>query len=146
MTGKTDKDYEKTYTEPKLREKLKEEIKEGDKGGKAGQWSARKSQLLTKEYEKEGGGYKDSGHKTDAQKSLSQWTKEDWQSADHKVAIRGEDETVRYLPKAVWDQLSSKEKTETNKIKVAGSHKGKQKVDNPDKVKEILAKVRKKKS
>ena len=35
------------YTDPELREQIKEEIKGSDKGGKKGQWSARKSQLLT---------------------------------------------------------------------------------------------------
>ena len=46
------------YTAPELRERIKEEIKESDKGGRPGQWSARKSQLLTREYERRGGGYK----------------------------------------------------------------------------------------
>ena len=32
--------------------------KKGTKGGKAGQWSARKAQLLANEYKKAGGGYK----------------------------------------------------------------------------------------
>ena len=32
--------------------------KAGTKGGKAGQWSARKAQLLAKEYKAKGGGYK----------------------------------------------------------------------------------------
>ena len=59
------KDEEK-YTDSDLREKIKEEIKASDKGGKPGQWSARKSQLLTKEYEKRGGGYK--GNKGESQK------------------------------------------------------------------------------
>jgi hypothetical protein len=39
--------YEEKYTDPELREKVKEEIKASEKGGKKGQWSARKSQLLT---------------------------------------------------------------------------------------------------
>jgi hypothetical protein len=42
---------EEKYTDPELRERIKEEIKESDKGGKKGQWSARKSQLLTHKYE-----------------------------------------------------------------------------------------------
>ncbi len=46
------------YAHPDLREEIKEEIKAPDKGGRPGQWSARKSQLLTQEYEKRGGGYK----------------------------------------------------------------------------------------
>jgi hypothetical protein len=39
------------YTKPALRKRLFEKIKAGSKGGKAGQWSARKAQML-------GGGYK----------------------------------------------------------------------------------------
>jgi hypothetical protein len=33
-------------------------IKSGTKGGKAGQWSARKAQMLAKQYKAKGGGYK----------------------------------------------------------------------------------------
>ena len=46
------------YTKPTMRKRLFEKIKAGTKGGKAGQWSARKAQLLAKEYEAKGGGYK----------------------------------------------------------------------------------------
>jgi hypothetical protein len=46
-------DYEEQYMHPELREEIKEEIKASDRGGKEGQWSARKSQLLTQEYEKQ---------------------------------------------------------------------------------------------
>ncbi len=34
---------------------------QSDKGGKPGEWSARKSQLLVQEYEKQGGGNKQKG-------------------------------------------------------------------------------------
>ena len=64
------------YNKPALRERLKDKIMAGSKGGKSGQWSARKAQLLSQEYEKAGGGY--TGGKTKAQKSLSKWTKEEW--------------------------------------------------------------------
>ena len=47
------------YTKPKLRERLKKRIMAGSKGGKAGQWSARKAQLVAKKYKEAGGGYKD---------------------------------------------------------------------------------------
>lgn len=77
MAAKTKQDYAKDYTKPQLREELKEKIKQSDKGGKSGQWSARKSQLLVKEYEAHGGGHKHSGKRTDSQKSLQQWTEED---------------------------------------------------------------------
>jgi hypothetical protein len=46
------------YTKPTLRKRLFEKVKRGTKGGKAGQWSARKAQLLAKLYKAAGGGYK----------------------------------------------------------------------------------------
>jgi len=42
-----------------MRKRLFEKIKAGSKGGKPGQWSARKSQMLAKEYKAKGGGYRD---------------------------------------------------------------------------------------
>ena len=69
---------EDKYTDPELRERIKEEIKATDKGGNKGQWSARKSQLLTQEYEQRGGGYK--GDKDENQKNLKKWTDEEWQT------------------------------------------------------------------
>ena len=47
------------YTKPKLRRRLFNEIKRGTKGGAAGQWSARKAQMLAQAYKKAGGGYRD---------------------------------------------------------------------------------------
>ena len=46
------------YTKPDLRERIKNRVMKGTKGGKAGQWSARKAQLVASEYKKAGGGYK----------------------------------------------------------------------------------------
>ena len=46
------------YTKPTMRKNLFNKIKSGTKGGKAGQWSARKAQMLAKEYKSKGGGYK----------------------------------------------------------------------------------------
>ena len=46
------------YTKPTMRKRLFEKIKRGTRGGNAGQWSARKAQLLAKEYKAAGGGYK----------------------------------------------------------------------------------------
>ena len=46
------------YTKPGMRKRLFERIKAGGKGGKPGQWSARKAQMLAKEYKASGGGYK----------------------------------------------------------------------------------------
>ena len=46
------------YTKPTMRKRLFNQIKAGAKGGKAGQWSARKAQMLAKRYKAAGGGYK----------------------------------------------------------------------------------------
>jgi hypothetical protein len=46
------------YTKPAMRKRLFNKIKAGSKGGKAGQWSARKAQMLAKQYKAAGGGYK----------------------------------------------------------------------------------------
>jgi hypothetical protein len=48
------------YTKPELRKRLFNQVKAADtQGTKAGQWSARKAQLLAKKYKAAGGGYKD---------------------------------------------------------------------------------------
>ena len=46
------------YTKPTMRKRLFNKIKAGSKGGKPGQWSARKAQMLAKQYKAAGGGYK----------------------------------------------------------------------------------------
>ena len=46
------------YTKPTMRKRLFNSVKAGSKGGRAGQWSARKAQLLAKKYKAAGGGYK----------------------------------------------------------------------------------------
>jgi hypothetical protein len=46
------------YTKPSMRKALFNSIKAGSKGGSAGQWSARKAQMLAKQYKAKGGGYK----------------------------------------------------------------------------------------
>jgi hypothetical protein len=125
---------EEKYTDPDLREKIKEEIKASDKGGKPGQWSARKSQLLTKEYEKRGGGY--TGNKGESQKNLEKWTEEDWQTQEGDSRARSGDETARYLPKEAWEKLSDDEKRETENKKHEGSRQGQQHVANTDEAKQ----------
>lgn len=48
------------YTKPGMRKALFEKIKgQATQGTGAGQWSARKAQLLAKQYKAKGGGYKD---------------------------------------------------------------------------------------
>ena len=68
-TGRPIKTYKKggeskvnqagNYTKPGMRKKLFESIKaSATQGTGAGQWSARKAQLLAKQYKAKGGGYK----------------------------------------------------------------------------------------
>jgi hypothetical protein len=48
------------YTKPEMRKSLYHQIKaQATQGTKAGQWSARKAQLLAKQYKAKGGGYRD---------------------------------------------------------------------------------------
>lgn len=47
------------YTKPTMRKRIFNRIKAGSKGGKAGQWSARKAQMVAIAYKKAGGGYRD---------------------------------------------------------------------------------------
>ena len=46
------------YTKPTMRKGLFNSIKAGGKGGNPGQWSARKAQMLAKQYKSKGGGYR----------------------------------------------------------------------------------------
>lgn len=58
-SGKSRVNEAGNYTKPEMRKRLFDHIKGSDKGGAPGQWSARKSQMLAKQYKEKGGGYKD---------------------------------------------------------------------------------------
>jgi hypothetical protein len=111
------------YTKPGLRERIKRQVLAGEKGGRPGQWSARKAQLVTHEYEAQGGGYKKP--RSAAQKSLKAWGDERWHTAGGQKAVRG-DETHRYLPDAAWKKLSPEERRATDRKKVVASKRGRQ--------------------
>ena len=115
------------YTKPQLRARIVSAVKAGTAGGKAGQWSARKAQIVAQRYEKAGGGY--TGTKTKAQSNLSKWTSEKWTTSDGKPAIRTTG-TTRYLPKKAWSELTPKQKQATNSNKLQASKRGKQFVAN----------------
>lgn len=130
-TSKTSKSRSSTaaakYTKPELRDRLKAKILRGTKGGRAGEWSARKAQLLAHEYEAAGGGY--SGRRSKSQKHLSQWTEEKWTTRDGKPAKRGRT-MARYLPAKAWDELAPSQQKATDQKKRSASRKGKQTVRN----------------
>lgn len=59
-SGKSKVNAAGNYTKPSMRKSLFNKIKSASvQGTKAGQWSARKAQLLAKQYKEKGGGYKD---------------------------------------------------------------------------------------
>ena len=45
------------YTKPTMRKSLVASVKASSKGGSPGQWSARKAQMVAKQYKAKGGGY-----------------------------------------------------------------------------------------
>lgn len=124
------REYSEKYTHPELRERLKEELKASDKGGEPGQWSARKAQLLKQEYERQGGGYR--GGKDEKQRSLTEWSQEEWQTRDGEAEARDSEtgETKRYLPKEAWEKMSQGEAEATDRKKREESRKNRQFVDN----------------
>lgn len=124
------------HTDPKLWESVKEKVTKGSKGGKPGQWSARKAQMATAEYEKEGGGFKGEKRKDN---SLRQWQDEDWGTkSGEKSADTGE----RYLPRKAREALSDEDYKKTSDKKRADARKGRQHSAQPAKVAEKTAKYR----
>lgn len=55
--GKSKVNEAGNYTKPGMRKRLFNKIKAGSKGGDPGEWSARKAQMLAREYKANGGGY-----------------------------------------------------------------------------------------
>jgi hypothetical protein len=121
---------ETPYADPELRAEVVADIKKGTKGGKKGQWSARKSQFATIEYEKRfaqkyGDGVSPyTGPRTEAQRKLVKWTDENWTTRDGKNAIRKDSKgnviVKRYLPAEAWADLSPTEARATDEKKVKG--------------------------
>lgn len=128
------------YTDPELRERLKERIRAGTKGGRAGQWSARKSQLLVNEYEKQGGGYV--GEKSESAKALEKWQSEEWQTRTGETRARQGAQTRRYLPRRAWEELTPTERARTDQKKRRASRRGQQFVPNTETARDAARRVR----
>ena len=79
---------------------MKREVTAGDK---AGQWSARKSQLATHEYQYRGDTYV--GRKS-ADNSLATWTEGDW---DTKSGKESGETGERYPPREARESLADEE-------------------------------------
>jgi hypothetical protein len=116
-------------------EKLWEKAKAEAKAKMGGKHSARAMQLAGKIYKDKGGEY--SGAKTKEQKSLSEWTKQEWTTKSGKPS---KETGERYLPKKAIKALSDSEYAATTKAKREGTKAGKQFVKQP---KIVAAKVKK---
>lgn len=64
------------------------------------------------------------------QKSLKEWTAQNWRTSDNSES-KGK---KRYLPDAAWAALSPAEKAATNRAKAQGNKAGKQFVKQPAKI------------
>ena len=65
------------------------------------------------------------------QKSLKDWTAQEWRTKSGK---RSSDTGERYLPKAAIESLSAQEYAATTRAKREGKAKGQQFVKQPDKI------------
>ena len=93
--------------------KLWEKCKKEAMGNKT-RWDARIAQRSVKLYKQKGGKYIGPKPKSN---SMIKWTEEKWE-------YRDKNKTGRYLPRAVWNELTLSQKRETNKNKRNGK-KGK---------------------
>ena len=140
------KKYEKTYGKEgaKVRNRIfKRILAKAQDGTKAGQWSARKAQSLTEEYEKAMGKkgkkpYK-SSKRTKSQKSLKDWGDQDWRTKSGKKSSKtGE----RYLPAKAIKALTDEEYKKTSAKKRKDMKKGKQFSDQPKSIAKKTKKYR----
>jgi hypothetical protein len=119
-----------------LWDRIKNKVQQGSKGGLPGQWSARKAQLLVKEYKDKGGKF--TGEKS-RNNSLVKWTRENWRTKSGKPSLKtGE----RYLPAKAIKSLSSAEYARTTRRKREGMRKGKQFVSQPSSIRNKTRKFR----
>lgn len=140
------KKYEKTYGKEgaKVRLRLKKKImKQNTHGTKSGQWSARKSQKLNKEYEaameKKGKKAYKSSKRTSAQKDLKDWGDQKWRTkSGKKSSVTGE----RYLPDKAIKALTDKEYKKTTAAKRKAKKEGKQFSKQPKEIAKKVAKYR----
>jgi hypothetical protein len=88
-----------------------------------GRHSARAMQLAGKMYRERGGKY--TGKKTEAQRRLTKWTREDWRTYTGNKARRIVDGKVvydRYLPAAAWKKLTPAQVRATRQKKLKARH------------------------
>jgi len=138
--------YDSTYgvKQAKIRRRLKKKIKkQAIMGTKAGQWSARKSQELKRQYEAacQRAGLKPyKGQKTKKQQDLTDWSKQGWRTASgKKSSTTGEP----YFPAKAVAALKQKGLyAKAKKQKQAATKAGKQNARYSDDIRKVVAKYR----
>ena len=138
--------YDATYgqAQAKIRRRLKKKIKkQAIMGTKAGEWSARKSQELKRQYEAacEKAGLKPyKGSKTKSQDNLSKWSKQNWRTASGKKSSKtGEP----YFPaKAVAELKKKNLYSKAIRQKKAATQAGKQHARYSDDIRAVVKKYR----
>jgi predicted RNA-binding Zn-ribbon protein involved in translation (DUF1610 family) len=139
-------DYDATYgkAQAKIRRRLKKKIMaQAIMGTKAGQWSARKSQELKRQYEAacEKAGLKPyKGSKTKKQQDLSDWSKQKWKTASgKKSSVTGEP----YFPaKAVEALKQNNLYAKAKRQKAAATKAGKQNARYSDDIRAVVKRYR----
>lgn len=125
-----------SHANQELWERIKKKVMADDKGGKAGQWSAIKAMIASKEYKKAGGTY--TGRK-DTSKGLLKWIGEDWRTKSGKPSLKtGE----RFLPAKAIAALTPAQYKRTSDIKRKDMRKGKQFSKQPKDIEDIADKFR----
>ena len=138
--------YDSTYgvKQAKIRRRLKKKIKkQAIMGTKAGQWSARKSQELKRQYEAacQRAGLKPyKGQKTKKQQDLTDWSKQGWRTASgKKSSTTGEP----YFPAKAVAALKQKGLySKAKKQKQAATKAGKQNARYSDDIRKVVKQYR----
>ena len=138
--------YEATYgkRQAAIRRRLKKKIKaQNVRGTAAGEWSARKSQLLKEKYEAacERANIRPyKGKKTQSQKNLSNWSKQDWRTASgRKSSVTGEP----YFPAKAVEALKKKGLyAKARRQKRAATKAGKQNARYSDDIRKVVKRFR----
>ena len=125
-----------SHANKELWERIKKKVMADDVGGKAGQWSAVKAMIASKEYKKAGGTYIG---KKDTSKGLLKWIGEDWRTKSGKPSLEtGE----RFLPAKAIEALTPEQYKRTSAIKRRDLKKGKQYSKQPKDIEDIADRFR----
>ena len=125
-----------SHADKELWERIKKKVMADDVGGRAGQWSAIKAMLASKEYKKAGGTYIG---KKDTSKGLLKWIGEDWRTKSGKPSlVTGE----RFLPAKAIEALTAEQYKKTSDIKRRDTKKGKQFSKQPKNIEDIVDRFR----